>query len=58
MGNNLTAYSIAICDENIYFLTPRFKFNKREKNDDNQLLETSKTSLDSIDYHVSNCRYY
>ena len=29
MGNNLTPYSIAKGDENIYFLTPHFKFFKR-----------------------------
>ena len=31
MGNNLTPYSIAIGEENIYFLTPQFKFNQRKK---------------------------
>ena len=30
MGNNLIPYSIAIGMENIYFLTPHFKFTKRE----------------------------
>ena len=34
-GNNLTPYSIAIGEENIYFLTPYFKFIKRENIDDN-----------------------
>ena len=31
MGNNLTPYSIAIGEENCHFLTPDFKFIKREK---------------------------
>ena len=30
MGNNLTPYSIAIGWENIYYLTPHFKFTKKE----------------------------
>ena len=29
MGSNLIPYSIAISEENIYFLTPDFKFIKR-----------------------------
>ena len=29
MGNNLTPYSIAIGEENIYFLTPHFNFIKK-----------------------------
>ena len=31
MGNNLTAYSIAVVHKKVYFLTPQFKFIKREK---------------------------
>ena len=31
MGNNLKPYSIAIGMENIYYLTPYFKFIKKEK---------------------------
>ena len=38
MGNNLTSYSIEIAEENIYFLTPHFKFVKKEKIDVNELL--------------------
>ena len=31
MGNNLTSYSIVIGFENIYYLTPYFKFAEKEK---------------------------
>ena len=55
MGNNLTPYSIAVGDENIYFLTPQFKFIKREKIIDNELLKTNKSSIDPFEYLVSNC---
>ena len=55
MGNNLTAYSIAIGEENIYFLTPHFNFLKREKINDDELLITNKNSVDPYDYHLSNC---
>ena len=58
MGNNLTPYSIAIGEENIYFLTPHFKFIKREKINDNELLKTNKASVDPFDHHVSNCRIH
>ena len=34
MGNNLTPYSIAIGWENIYYLSPYFKFAKKEKDID------------------------
>ena len=34
MGNNLSPYSIAIGWENIYYLTPYFKFAKKEKDID------------------------
>ena len=55
MGNNLIPYSIAIGEENIYFLTPDFKFIKREKNNDNELLKTNKDNVDPFNYHISNC---
>ena len=47
MGNNLTPYSIAIGSENIYYLTPYFKFIKKENIDvdDND-------KLFDIDYHI------
>ena len=58
MGNNLIPYSIAICMEDIFFLTQHFKFIKREKidDDDDDLFETNEWSVDPYDYHVSNCR--
>ena len=34
MGNNLTPYSIAIGWENVYYLSPCFKFAKKEKDID------------------------
>ena len=61
MGNNLTSYSIATSEENshkyshIYFLTPHFTFIKRDRIDDNELLNTNENSVDPFDYHVSNC---
>ena len=58
MGNNLTPYSIAVGHENVYCLTPHFKFFKREMIKDNKLLKTNTSSVDPFDYHVSNCRKY
>ena len=55
MGNNLTPDCIAIGQEVICFLTPRYKFIKKEKIDDNELLKTNKSSFDPSDYHISNC---
>ena len=55
MGNNLISCSIAIGEENNYFLTPHFKFNKRENNKNTELLETNENFVDLFDYNVSNC---
>ena len=41
--------------ENIYFLTPLFKFIEREKTDDNDLLETNENSVDPNDSQISQC---
>ena len=54
MGNILNPYSIAVGQENIYFLSPQFKFIKRRKINDNELLKTIKNSVDPLDCHVSN----
>ena len=52
--NNLNPYSRAVGDENIYFLTPQFLFNRRDKIDD-ESLKTNENSVNPFDYHVSNC---
>ena len=50
MGKNLTPYSIAIGRENIYHLTPYFKFIKKRSTDEN---DNGKL----LDYHnISNCQ--
>ena len=58
MGNIQTPYSISIGEQNIYVLTPHFKFFKRERINDNELLKTKKTSVDEFHCHVSNCGKY
>ena len=55
-GNNLVPYSIAIGKENIYFLTPDFKFIERENNKKNKSMERNENFVDLFDYHVSNCK--
>ena len=55
MRNNLTPYSIAVGDENIYFLTPHFKFVRRDKIVYDELLKTNENYVDPFDYHDSNC---
>ena len=57
-GINLTPYTVAIGEQNIFFLTPQFIFIKREKINDNELLKTKKSSVDPFIYHVSNCGIY
>ena len=52
---NLTPHSIAAGEENIYFSTPRFKFIEIDKIDTRKSLDTNGSSVDPIDYHVSNC---
>ena len=58
MGKNLTVYSIAKGEEKIFFFTPYFKFIKRKKIDDKELLKTNKDNVDPFNYHVSNCEKY
>ena len=48
MGNKFAPYSIAKGEENIYFLTPHFKFIKREKIIDFELLKTEECSVDPL----------
>ena len=55
IGINLTPFSVAIGEENVYFLTPHFKFIKREKYNDNELLKSNGNSVDLFDYHKLNC---
>ena len=54
MGNNLTAYSIAIVEENISFLTSHFKFTKTERIDNDKLLNANERSVDPYDFYVAN----
>ena len=50
MGNNLVPYSIAIGWESIYYLTPYFKFIKKENIDENDIDKL-------FDYdNISNCQ--
>ena len=52
MGNNLTPYSIEIGWENLYYLTPYFKFTKNENIDENDIDKL-------FDCHnFSNCKKY
>ena len=55
MRNNLTPYSKAVGHRNVHFLTPYFKFIKREKINDNELFKSNGKSVDPFDYHFSNC---
>ena len=55
MGNNFISYSLAVSYENVYFLTPLFKFIERELINDDELLNANENSFDPFDYHVSNC---
>ena len=47
MGNNLTSYSIAIGWENIYYLTPYFRYIKKKNIDVNDI-----DKLFDINYHT------
>ena len=55
MGNNLTPYSIAIGEKNTYFLSPHYRFNKKDRIDDKEKLSTNEKCNDPFNYHVLNC---
>ena len=50
MGKNLTPNSRVVGHKNVYILTPHFKFVKREKNNDDEILKTKENYVDSYDY--------
>ena len=52
MGDNMIPYSIAIGEENIYFLSPHCKSIKRKNIKDDELLKTNGNSIDRFDYHL------
>ena len=56
MGNNLIPYSIAVGEENIYFLTPLFKFIKRGIIEIIESMKGNENFVDLLNYHDSNCR--
>ena len=56
MGISLHSYSIAKCGENIYFLTPHFKYIKKDKIDENELLNTNEDFINPFDHLVSKYR--
>ena len=53
MGKIITPYSIANGDEYIYFLTPYFKFFKRETINNDEIVKTNEKSVDPYDLDVS-----
>ena len=55
MGNNLIPYSIAVGDENVYFLTPHFIFVRKNRIKYDYLLRTTENSVDPYYYHLSKC---
>ena len=56
MGNNLTPYSVAIGEEKIHFLTPDFRFVKRENIKNIKSIEKNEDFVDLFDYHDLKCR--
>ena len=52
MGNSLTPKGIAIGSEYIYFLTPHFKFNKKEMINKDDVLNKNERGVDPYDFHV------
>ena len=52
MGNNLIPYSIAVGEENVYFVSLHCKFTKRVIIRDVDKLKTNGTSVDPFDYHL------
>ena len=53
MGNNLTPYSMAIGDKNVYFLTPHFKYISKKLIDD-ELINQDEDTVDLFNYLLSN----
>ena len=52
MGDNMIPFSIAIGEENIYFLSLHCKCIKRAEIKDDELSKTNGNSIDQFDYHL------
>ena len=52
IGDNLIPYSIAVREENIYFLSPNCKYIKLGNIRNDELLETKGISIDPFNYHL------
>ena len=52
LGDNMIPFSIAIGEENIYFLSSHCKCIKRAKIKDNELLKTNGKSIDPFNYYL------
>ena len=52
MGDNMIPYSIAIGEDNIYFLSPHCKCIKRAKIKDDELLKTNGNFFDPFGYRL------
>ena len=52
MGDNMIPYSIAIGEDNIYFLSPHCKCIKRAKIKDDELLKTFGKPTYPFNYHL------
>ena len=52
MGHNKIPYSIAIGEENVYFLSPHCKYTRSVVIKDVDLSKTNGNSVDSFDYHL------
>ena len=52
MGRNLIPYRIAVGEENVYFLSPHYKYTKKVNIKDSELLKTNENSVDPFDYHL------
>ena len=57
MGNILTPQSVDVDEPNIFF-TSHFKFIKKGKIDDNDLLKSLENSVTPYDYPVEKCGLY
>ena len=52
MGEDMIPYSLAIDEENLYFLSPHCKYMKRAEIKDDELLKTNGNSTNRFDYHL------
>ena len=55
MGKNMIPYTFAIGEKYTCFISIRYKFIEKGKNEEGTLINTTNDNLDQFNYHLEKC---